>query len=43
MRVDLPDPETPVIQENKPIGISAVRSDKLFPRALLIVISLLGL
>ena len=43
MRVDLPDPETPVIQENKPIGISAVRSDKLFPRALLMVITLPGL
>ena len=43
MRVDLPDPETPVIHENNPIGISAVRSDRLFPRALWIVMSLLGL
>ena len=42
MRVDLPDPETPVIHENNPIGISAVRSDKLFPRALWILISFLG-
>ena len=43
MRVDLPDPETPVTHENNPTGIVAFRSDKLFPLALCIVISFLGL
>ena len=31
--VDLPEPETPVMQVNRPMGISAVRSLRLLPVA----------